>query len=77
MQGGGNMRRLLLLTAVAGLALGNTGCFLNIYSSDPNRRMNELLKTEDVVREMARECEETISRLQSVRSTPLRSAARG
>ena len=40
-------------------------------------RMNELRKTEDVVREMARECEETISRLQSVRSTPLPSAARG
>jgi NAD(P)H-dependent flavin oxidoreductase YrpB (nitropropane dioxygenase family) len=29
-------------------------------------RMNELRKTEDVVREMARECEETIARLQSL-----------
>ena len=51
------MRRLLLLTAVAGLALGNTGCFLNIYSSDPNRRMNELLNNSEDLRQIEYEWE--------------------
>ena len=32
------MRRVLLLIAAAVIALGNTGCLINIYSSDPNRR---------------------------------------
>lgn len=37
------MRRYLLLAAVAGMAIGNTGCLINAYSSDPNRRMHQLM----------------------------------
>ena len=33
----------VLLGAIIALALGNTGCLLNPYSSDPNQRMQELL----------------------------------
>jgi hypothetical protein len=51
------MRRLLLLAAVAALGLGNTGCLLNIYSSDPNRRMNELLNTSEDLRQIEYEWE--------------------
>ena len=51
------MRRLLLLTAVAGLALGSTGCFINIYSSDPNRRMRELLNNSEDLRQIEAEWE--------------------
>jgi len=43
------MRRWLLLMVVAGLGLGNTGCLLNVYSSDPSRRMHQLLvQSEDL-----------------------------
>ena len=51
------MRRLLLLVAVAGMIVGNTGCLLNIYSSDPNRRMNELLNTSEDFRAIEYEWE--------------------
>jgi hypothetical protein len=44
------MRRLLSLLLVAGLVLGNAGCFINIYSSDPNRRMVELLNVSENLR---------------------------
>jgi len=37
------MRRLLLLTAAAAIALGNTGCLLNIWSGDPAVRMEQLM----------------------------------
>ena len=50
------MRRLLLV-AVAGLVLGNTGCLLNIYSSDPNLRMRELLNTSEDLRQIEYEWE--------------------
>ena len=43
------MRRLLFLATVAVLVLSNVGC-INIYSSDPNRRMNELLNTSEDMR---------------------------
>jgi len=33
-------------------------------------RMNEIRKTEDVVRDMARECDETLARLQSAVAQP-------
>jgi hypothetical protein len=43
------MRRLLLLAAMAAIALGNTGCFINIWSSDPNVRMEqEMFVSEDL-----------------------------
>ena len=41
------MRRWLLSAVLAGVALGNTGCLINIYSSDPKRRMGELLNTSE------------------------------
>jgi hypothetical protein len=50
------MRRLLLL-AVAGLILGNTGCLINQYSSDPNRRIVELLNNSEDLRQIEYEWE--------------------
>jgi hypothetical protein len=43
------MRRLLW-TAVAVLVVANSGCFINIYSSNPNRRMGELLNNSEDLR---------------------------
>jgi hypothetical protein len=51
------MRRFLVLTAVAGLVLGNCGCFINTYSSDPNRRIRELLNTSEDLRQIEYEWE--------------------
>jgi hypothetical protein len=51
------MRRWLQLVAVAGLILGNAGCFLNIYSSDPNRRILELLNNSEDLRQIEYEWE--------------------
>jgi hypothetical protein len=51
------MRRLLLLVAVTGLVLGNSGCFINIYSSDPNRRILELLNNSEDLRQIEYEWE--------------------
>lgn len=43
------MRRLLVLAAFAVMAVSNTGCFVNIYSSDKNVRMEQLLfQSEDL-----------------------------
>ena len=43
------MRRLLLLAATAAIAFGNTGCLLNIWSGDPNVRMEqEMYVSEDL-----------------------------
>ena len=51
------MRRLLLLMAVATVVLSNTGCLLNIYSSDPNRRVKELLNQSEDLRQIEYEWE--------------------
>lgn len=51
------MRRLLLLAALAGAMLGNTGCFLNMYSSDPNRRVQQLLNQSEDLRQIENEWE--------------------
>jgi hypothetical protein len=51
------MRRVCLLIAVFALALSNTGCFINIYSSNPNRRMEELLNTSEDLRQIEYEWE--------------------
>jgi len=37
------MRRLLSLAVFGALTLANAGCLLNIYSSDPEVRMEQLL----------------------------------
>jgi hypothetical protein len=50
------MRRWLLV-AVAGIVVGNAGCFLNIYSSDPNRRILELLNNSEDLRQIQYEWE--------------------
>ena len=46
------MRRVFLLAAVAGLVLGNTGCLINAYSSNPNTRMVELLNQSEDLRQI-------------------------
>ena len=55
--GEARMRRLLMLSALATLALSNTGCLLNIYSSDPNRRMAELISNSEDLRQIEYEWE--------------------
>ena len=49
------MRRLLLLVAVAGLGLANTGCLINAYGSDPNTRMNQLMVQSEDLRQIRAE----------------------
>jgi hypothetical protein len=49
------MRRWLFSLTVAGVVLSNSGCFLNIYSSDPNRRMRQLLNTSEDLRQIENE----------------------
>jgi len=49
------MRRLLLLAAVLSLTLVNTGCFINMYSSDPNERMQQLLNQSEDLRQVRKE----------------------
>jgi hypothetical protein len=44
--------KLFMLTAVSALALGNTGCFINQYPSDPNDRMSVLLNQSEDLRQM-------------------------
>jgi hypothetical protein len=51
------MRRVLMLTALAGMVLGNTGCLLNIYDSDPNRRMHQLINNSEDLRQIEAEWE--------------------
>ncbi len=51
------MRRLLALLAVSALVLTQTGCPLNIYSSDPNRRILELLNNSEDLRQIEYEWE--------------------
>lgn len=51
------MRRVLLLIAVAGFILGQTGCLINIYSADPNRRVIELLNQSEDLRQIEYEWE--------------------
>lgn len=51
------MRRLLLLAAASGVMFGATGCLINPYSSNPNRRMNQLLNTSEDLRQIEYEWE--------------------
>lgn len=46
------MRRMLLLATVSILAVVNTGCFINIWSSDPNRRMEQLMYASENLRQV-------------------------
>jgi hypothetical protein len=49
------MRRLLVLAAVVGLILSNSGCFINLYSSDPNERMEQLIVNSENLRQIKEE----------------------
>ncbi len=51
------MRRLLIALAAVGALLGSGGCFVNEYSSDPNRRVVELLNQSEDLRQIADEWE--------------------
>ena len=51
------MRRALVSALLAALVLGNAGCFINIYSSDPNRRIIELLNNSEDLRQIEYEWE--------------------
>ena len=51
------MRRWLLSGALAALVLANAGCLINIYSSDPNRRIVELLNNSEDLRQIEYEWE--------------------
>ena len=51
------MRRLLLLAAILVPALCSTGCLINAYSADPNRRVSELLVQSEDLRQIEYEWE--------------------
>jgi hypothetical protein len=51
------MQRWLLLGALCAGALANSGCLINQYSSDPNRRMHELLNNSEDLRQIEYEWE--------------------
>jgi hypothetical protein len=51
------MRRVMWLAAVTFLVISNSGCLLNIYSSNPNRRIRELLNTSEDLRQIEYEWE--------------------
>jgi len=51
------MRRLLLLGIVLAVTSLNTGCLLNMYSSDPNERMREELNQSENLRQLRKEWE--------------------
>ena len=51
------MRRLLVAVALGGVVLANSGCLLNQYSSDPNRRITELLNNSENLRQIEYEWE--------------------
>jgi hypothetical protein len=46
-----------LLASVAALGIGNAGCFLNAYPSDPERRMVGLINQSEDLRQMELEWE--------------------
>jgi hypothetical protein len=51
------MRRGVYVLALSGLAIASSGCFLNIYSSDPNRRVHQLINTSEDLRQIEGEWE--------------------
>jgi hypothetical protein len=51
------MRRLCLLMVCFCIALSNTGCFINMWSSDPNTRLNEQLNVSEDLRQAQKEWE--------------------
>ena len=49
------VRRLVLAVVTAGLALGNAGCFIPIYSNQPVTRVNDMLNTSEDLRQIENE----------------------
>jgi hypothetical protein len=49
------MRRWILTAVVALISLSNTGCILNIWSSDPNIRAQQLLNVSEDLRQIRAE----------------------
>jgi hypothetical protein len=49
------MRRLFFLAAVLALTSVNAGCFVNMYSSDPNERMQQMLTQSENLRQIRKE----------------------
>jgi hypothetical protein len=66
------MRRLLVLAVVAGMALANTGCFINIWSSDPNERIDQLMNVSEGYRQMREEWQRIWFTDQPSHLTPVR-----
>jgi hypothetical protein len=64
--------RLLMLAAVAALTLGNTGCLLNIWSSDPNTRMSQMLNISEDLRQIEYEWQRIWFTDQPSHLTPIR-----
>lgn len=46
------MRRWFSLAVILSAALANTGCLINAYSSDPNRRVIQLLNQSEDLRQI-------------------------
>lgn len=46
------MRRLYRWAVLALVGLSNTGCFINIWSPDPNIRMEQLLNASEDLRQI-------------------------
>jgi hypothetical protein len=51
------MRRVLLWIGVAVLLTSSSGCFINIYSSDPNKRILEMINNSEDLRQIEYEWE--------------------
>jgi len=68
------MRRLrvLVLAALGTLALANTGCLINIWSGDPNTRMNQMLNVSENLRQIEYEWERFWFTDQPSHLTPIR-----
>jgi hypothetical protein len=49
------MRRWFIFLGVVLLSLGNTGCIINIWDSDPNIRMEQLLNASEGLRQIRSE----------------------
>ena len=49
------MKRLLVLTAVAGFGFANTGCLINQYSPDPVTRTDQLINQSEDMRQITKE----------------------
>jgi len=68
------MRRLLQAGALAVVLVNNSGCFVNLYSSDPNRRVLELLNQSEDLRMIEDEWERFWFTDQPSKLTPYRTS---